>query len=47
MSYFKVMESKFDQKDNILVGLIHLQTYNPACLCPACLTRRNKPPVNK
>ncbi len=43
MSYFKVIENKFDQKDNVIVGLLHLQRNNPSCTCPACLSRRDKP----
>jgi hypothetical protein len=43
LTYFKVIEGKFDQKDNVICGLLHKQTYNYNCTCPACITRRDRP----
>ncbi|MFZ5818483.1 MAG: DUF3800 domain-containing protein [Chloroflexota bacterium] len=40
LTYFNTIESRFDQKDDVICGLIHKQTYNRHCTCPACLTRR-------
>ncbi|GIV03119.1 MAG: hypothetical protein KatS3mg015_1949 [Fimbriimonadales bacterium] len=40
VSYFRVIESRFDEEDGKLHGLVHKQTRNPRCMCPACITRR-------
>lgn len=40
MTYFKTIESRFDEEDGKVHGLVHKQTIMPKCMCPACLTRR-------
>lgn len=40
LNYFNCIENRFDQSDGVLHGLAHLQTNNPHCTCPACITRR-------
>ena len=40
LNYFNCIENRFDESDGILHGLAHLQTVNPHCTCPACITRR-------
>lgn len=41
LSYFNCIEGRFDQDANgVIHGLIHRQTYNHNCTCPACITRR-------
>jgi hypothetical protein len=39
-SYFDIIASRFDAEDGKLHGLIHLQTKDALCMCPACLSRR-------
>lgn len=40
-TYFACIESRLDQDpDGRIFGLSHLQTNNPACTCPACLSRK-------
>jgi hypothetical protein len=40
LNYFNCIEGRFDQSDGVIHGLAHLQTVNPRCTCPACITRR-------
>lgn len=40
LKYFNHIEGKFHQIDGVFHGLAHLQTINPSCTCPACITRR-------
>lgn len=40
LTYFNCIESRFDNHQGIIHGLAHKQTYNPACTCPACITRK-------
>ena len=40
MGYFNCIGNRFDENDGVIHGLSHLQRYNPHCMCPACLTRR-------
>ena len=40
LNYFNCIEGRFDESDGVIHGLVHLQTYNPRCTCPACVTRR-------
>lgn len=40
LTYFNVIESCFDSDQEKLHGLIHKQTLNPQCTCPACMSRR-------
>jgi len=39
-SYFDIIASKFDSDKGIIHGLVHKQTVNPECMCPACISRR-------
>lgn len=39
LNYFKCIEGRFDQRDGKIFGLMHYQTNNPRCTCPACLTK--------
>jgi hypothetical protein len=38
--YFDIIASKIDSADGIIHGLVHKQTVDPNCMCPACLSRR-------
>jgi hypothetical protein len=38
-SYFDIIVNKFDAEDSKLHGLVHKQTYDPDCKCPACMSR--------
>lgn len=40
LTYFNLIEDRFDQHDGVLHGLVHIQHYNPKCTCPACITRK-------
>lgn len=42
LNYYNCIEGKFDQSNGIIHGLVHKQTYNRGCTCPACISR-NKP----
>ncbi len=43
-SYFDIIASRFHEIDGVLHGLAHKQQpMDPACMCPACLTRRLRP----
>lgn len=42
LNYFNVIESRFDQRDGDICGLIHKQTCNKFCTCPACITKRDR-----
>jgi hypothetical protein len=42
INYFNRIEGRFDRKDNVICGLVHRQTYNFNCTCPACITRRDR-----
>jgi len=44
LNYFNRIEGRFDRKDNVICGLVHRQTYNFSCTCPACITRRDRIP---
>lgn len=39
-SYFDIIDRKFDADEGRLHGLVHKQSINPECMCPACLSRR-------
>lgn len=39
-SYFDVIANKFDSEEGRLHGLVHKQSIEPNCMCPACLSRR-------
>lgn len=39
-TYFDIIASRFYASDGIIHGLAHKQTFDPACTCPACLSRR-------
>jgi hypothetical protein len=39
--YFDIIADRFDSADGIVHGLSHKQSYNPNCMCPACLSRRS------
>lgn len=40
LTYFNCVEDRFYQKDGVIHGLVHRQTKNLSCTCPACITRR-------
>lgn len=40
LNYFNCIEGRFDQDNGIIHGLVHSQTYNRSCTCPACITRQ-------
>lgn len=40
ITYFNCFESRFDRGEGSIFGLVHLQSYNPNCTCPACVTRK-------
>ncbi|MEW6180341.1 MAG: DUF3800 domain-containing protein [Chloroflexota bacterium] len=40
LTYFNCIQNKFYEKDGILHGLVHRQTINYNCTCPACMSRR-------
>ncbi len=41
LTYYNCIESRFDKDaEGRFHGLAHLQTINPNCTCPACLSRR-------
>ncbi len=42
LTYFNVIESRFDKVGHLYHGLAHLQTINPDCTCPACISRKFK-----
>lgn len=39
-SYLDIFMNKFCEENGILHSLVHKQTYNLNCTCPACLSRR-------
>ena len=39
LTYINIIESKFDMCDGRIHGLVHKQSFNRNCTCPACLTR--------
>jgi hypothetical protein len=39
-SYLDVIMRKFDSEEGRIHGLVHKQTRDPECACPACLSRR-------
>jgi hypothetical protein len=41
--YFDIIASKFDSDGGVIHGLVHKQTYDMMCMCPACLSRRLSP----
>lgn len=40
LTYFNCIENRFDSEGERIHGLVHKQTYNPDCTCPACYSRR-------
>ena len=38
LTYFNVIESRFDMSDGVVHGLVHKQLINRKCTCPACIT---------
>lgn len=42
INYYNIIEGRFDKdpEKSVIHGLVHKQTYNPSCTCPACITRR-------
>lgn len=40
LTYFNAIENRFDQRDGVIHGLVHQQTTNKNCTCPACFSRR-------
>ncbi len=47
LSYYNCIENRFYQRDGVLYGLIHRQTYNMNCTCPACLTRPRRSKIGE
>lgn len=43
ITYFNQIENRFDQYNGVMCGLVHKQTVNRSCTCPACITRRDRP----
>lgn len=41
LTYFNTIESRFEQRDGIINGLIHKQLLNRNCTCPACFSRNH------
>jgi hypothetical protein len=41
-SLSKIIVSRFDQKDGVLHGLVHVSDARAKCPCPACLSRRTR-----
>jgi hypothetical protein len=41
-SYFDIIASRFFEADGIIHGLAHKQVQDQQCMCPACLSRRNR-----
>ncbi len=39
-SYFDIIASRFDAEEGKIHGLVHRQTVDASCMCPACLSRR-------
>ena len=39
LTYFNIIESRFDMCDGRIHGLVHKQLINKNCTCPACITR--------
>jgi len=39
-SYLDIIVSKFDESGGKIHGLVHKQTYDSNCGCPACMSRR-------
>ncbi len=46
ISYFNIIESRFDMSDGRVHGLSHKQLINRNCTCPACITRPARAKVN-
>lgn len=42
ITYFNCIEGRFDKNESSIFGLVHLQSYNRDCTCPACITRKRK-----
>jgi hypothetical protein len=40
LTYFNVIENRFDTRDGNICGLVHKHSLPRACTCPACLSRR-------
>ena len=40
-SYFDIIASRFDEDEGKMHGIVHKQTYDPRCMCIACVTRRS------
>ncbi len=38
--YLDRIVHKFDEEDGRIHGLVHMQTCDPRCMCPACLSRK-------
>jgi hypothetical protein len=41
LTYFNTIESRFDQHEGVVSGLIHKQLVNRNCTCPACYSRNH------
>ena len=39
-SFLDIVLPRFDSEEGKLHGLVHKQTLNPSCMCPACMSRR-------
>lgn len=39
ISYLNIIEGRIDSERGKIHGLVHKQHYNPACKCPACISR--------
>ena len=45
LTYFNCIENRFDNHHGVIHGLVHKQTNNPTCTCPACITRKSSLPM--
>jgi hypothetical protein len=43
LTYFNCIQNRFYERDGVIHGLVHRQTLNRNCTCPACLSRRQLP----
>lgn len=40
LTYYNCIEGRFDRNETTVFGLVHLQSYNRSCTCPACVTKK-------
>lgn len=47
LTYFNCIEGRFDTNGGVIHGLVHRQTYNRSCTCPACISRRRETKIQE